>query len=199
MGSARSAVAVFTATSLIATVPTLGTPHASSLPPVSLTAAMVPVNLDALDLEPAVTQPFEAGAADATMGSSESALDMYNYLTTQFGVLVELVALNFLDSLLEFGGSLRAGLSIALDAAVVTLIGDNIIDVLTGSPVPLPVSVPVLPGLTEPFSKIFDQIPDIGGFDTAGGSAAADVAASAGADTAGSSGADLATGFDLPF
>jgi hypothetical protein len=198
MGSARSAVAVFTATSLIATVPTLVTPPAASLAPVSLTAATVPVNLDALDQEQALTQLFEAGAADATMGSPESALDMYNYLTTQFGVLVELVALNFLDSLLVSGGSLREGLSIALDAAVVTLIGDNIIDVVTGSPVPLPVLVPVLPGLTEPFSKIFDQIPDMGGFDTAG-SSAADVAASAGADTAGSSGADLATGFDLPF
>jgi hypothetical protein len=53
-------------------------------------------------------------------------------------------------------------------------------------------------GLTEPFSKVIDQIFDTGGFDTAGGSAA-DVAASAGADTAGSAGADLASGFDLPF
>jgi hypothetical protein len=197
MGSARSAVAVFTTAWLFAMIPTLVTPpHAASLAPVSLTAATVPVNLDALDSEPALTQLFETGAADATMGTSESALDMYNELTTQFGVLVELVALNIL-LLFPPGLLIPVGLSIALDAGVVTVIGDNIIDVLTGSPVPLPVLVPVLPGLTEPFSKIFDQIPDIGGFDTAGGSAA-DGGASAGADTADSAGADLATGFDLP-
>jgi hypothetical protein len=195
MGSARSAVAVFTATSLIATVPSLVTPHAGSLAPVSLTAATLPVNLDAVDVEPALTQLFGAGAADATTGSPESALDMYNDLTTQFGLLVESTALNVL---LLADGSIPVGLSLALDAAVVALIGDNIIDVLTGSPVPLPVLVPVLPGLTEPFSKVIDQIFDSAGFDTAGGSAA-DVAASAGADTAGSSGADLATGLDLPF